>query len=94
LHLMQLYRERQNILKTKKIHDREIIKLFSYQLNFSEVDNVLIRYIVNPIYYVLYKVFILFVWFVLSVKVHWCLWEEIKARSFIVINVEKPNNFF
>jgi len=61
LHLMQLYRERQNILKTKKIHDREIIKLFSYQLNFSEVDNVLIRYIVNPIYYVLYKVFILFV---------------------------------
>jgi GT2 family glycosyltransferase len=47
--------------KIRKITDRELLKHMNYNVKFSEIDNIFIKYIANPInfiYYILLKIII------------------------------------
>lgn len=54
-HIDEIKKARSLTLQNKVRSDKELLKIFKYKLDFSEVDNILVRYVVNPAYFILYK---------------------------------------
>ena len=56
--LIRIYKDRQKIQKSRLVNDREILEIYRGDIHFEEVDNVLLKYVGNPIlklYFVLLK---------------------------------------
>jgi GT2 family glycosyltransferase len=47
--------KRRKIQKTRKIKDKEIIKLFDSEVHFEEIENPLVKYILNPFLKIYFK---------------------------------------
>ena len=56
--LIRIYKDRQQIQKNRGVSDREILKIYRGDIHFEEIDNVLLKYVGNPllkIYFILLK---------------------------------------
>jgi len=58
-HLRDIFRKRSIVQKKRKIGDNEVLKMFDHRLGFVEMDNFIIKYFVNSLYYVFYRFFVL-----------------------------------
>ncbi len=59
---IKIYHNRQKIKKIRKIGDRQIIKNFSGQILFQEIDNPILRYLVNPVFNLYWQVVKRIIW--------------------------------
>lgn len=48
--------------KIRKIKDRELLEHMNYNVKFSEIDNILIKYIANPISFIYYLLLKIIIW--------------------------------
>lgn len=60
-HLSDILKKRKMIQKNRIAGDSKVMRMFDYRLSFVEMDNFIIKYFVNSLYYVFYRFLILVV---------------------------------
>jgi len=53
---LKIIKKRKRIKKIRQVKDREVVKDFSGQVSFQEIDNPVLKYIANPIFNLYWKI--------------------------------------
>ena len=58
--LSNILSKRRKIQKARKINDRQLLPLFQSTIQFAPIDNFVIKYLANPVYWLYYRLLLLF----------------------------------